>query len=309
MTDDCRGDGIESDTVIQNIIQWARGREDIRAVLLTSTRAVPGGKVDFFSDYDVIMIVTDIYPYFKQNSWLEDFGDVLVYYRDPIKLVFGLEKFAYITQYMDGCKLDFTLWPVGIIHGVIKTEQLPEDLDVGYTVLIDKDHITDELMPPSYKAFIPDPPKESEYLSLIQEFFHEATYVAKHLWRNELIPAKYNLDYRMKHVNLVKMLQWRMETDHNWSLKLGAYGKGLKDHLKPGIWTALGQSYVGVNIEENWQALFRTIDLFRRVAIEVADELCYEYPNELDGRVMVYLRKVENMDREERLNDIKGVGL
>lgn len=300
---------MESDAVIQNIIQWARDKEDIRAVLLTSTRAIPGGKVDLFSDYDVILIVTDIYPYFEDNGWLGDFGDVLVFYLDPIRLEFGVERFAYITQYMDGCKIDFTLWHVDIMERLIKAEQLPDDLDVGYMILIDKDHITDKLLPASYKAFIPYPPKESEYLSLIQEFFHEATYVAKHLWRIELIPAKYNLDYRMKHVNLVKMLQWRIEIDYNWSLKLGAYGKGLNDHLKPEIWSALGQTYVGPGIEENWQALFRTIDLFRRVAVEVAGELCYAYPNELDRRVMVYLRRVENMNREERLNDINGVGL
>jgi aminoglycoside 6-adenylyltransferase len=73
------------------------------------------------------------------------------------------------------------------------------------------------------------------------------------------------------------MLEWRMEIDYNWSVKTGAYGKGLKKRLKPEIWSELESTYVGARLEENWGALFKTIDLFRKVANEVADHLRYEY--------------------------------
>jgi hypothetical protein len=36
----------------------------------------------------------------------------------------------------------------------------------------------------------------------VEEFFHEATYVAKHLRRDDLLPAKYNLDHAMKQRDL-----------------------------------------------------------------------------------------------------------
>jgi len=88
-----------------------------------------------------------------------------------------------------------------------------------------------------------------------------------------------------------------MEIDYNWSVKTGAYGKGLKKRLKPEIWSELESTYVGAGLEENWDALFKTIDLFRKVAIEVADHLRYEYLQDLDRRVMEYLHKVKNLDR------------
>jgi aminoglycoside 6-adenylyltransferase len=264
-------------------------------MILTSTRTKPGVTVDRFSDYDVIVAVTDIHPFFDDRSWLEDFGQVLVLYRDPIRLDEGQERFAYITQYEDGTKIDFTLWPVELVRRVTRRPHLPDDLDVGYAVLLDKDGLTTGLQPPTYRAHIPAPPGEIAYRARVEEFFHEATYVAKHLWRDDLMPAKYNLDYAMKGVNLRCMLEWRIEMDHGWSLKPGAYGKGLKRYLPPEVWSKLEATYVGAGTEENWAALFRTIDLFRQVALEVAAGLGYDYPHDLDRRVVAYLERVRDL--------------
>jgi len=109
--------------------------------------------------------------------------------------------------------------------------------------------------------------------------------------------AKYNLDQAMKMNNLRLVLEWRIEIERGWSVKPGAYGKGLKRLLDPETWQELEDTYVGAGAQENWEALFRTIALFRRVAIEVGEDLGYGYPRELDRRVMDYLRKVQGLDR------------
>ncbi len=57
-------------------------------------------------------------------------------------------------------------------------------------------------------------------------------------------------------------------------------------------------TYAGAGAEENWDALFKTIDLYRRVAIEVGRHLGYSYPHEMDRRAVDYLRKVQNLDQE-----------
>ena len=49
----------------------------VRAMLLTSSRADPKAHLDLFSDYDVILVVTDIHPFFEDRTWLQDFGQVL----------------------------------------------------------------------------------------------------------------------------------------------------------------------------------------------------------------------------------------
>ena len=95
------------------------------------------------------------------------------------------------------------------------------------------------------------------------------TYVAKALWRGEVVFAKFALDYDAKFVALRRVLEWRIELDHDWSLRPGAYGRGLERLLPADISAELASTYVGTGIEENWDALFRTTALFRRVATEV----------------------------------------
>ncbi len=286
---------IEADRVLKRAVSWGEARSDVRAMLLTSTRTMPDAAVDRFSDYDIVLAVTDVMPYFDDRSWLGDFGQVLVVYRDPIRQLHGLDRFAYITQYEDGLKIDFTLWSAGIPARIAATGALPDDLDVGYAVLLDKEGLTRDLKAPARRAHIPARPTVAHYLTLVEDLFHEATYVAKNLWREELLPAKYSLDHVMKQVDLRKMLEWHIETEHGWALKPGAYGKGLKKHLAPELWKELERTYAGASLEENWDSLFRTIDLFRRVAVEVGDRLGYAYPRDLDRRAVAYLQRVQSL--------------
>ena len=288
------------DILLGHLHQWVAGRDTVRAAILTSTRALPGAPTDLFSDYDVILAVTDVRPFFEDRNWLGDFGDVLAVYRDPIQHRDGGESFAYITQYADGLKMDFTVQSVGILRAIVANGGLPDDLDVGYRVLVDKDGLTDGLPTPTRRAFIPNPPTEKEYHTLVEEFFHEATYVAKHLWRDDLLPAKYNLDHAMKHRDLRLMLDWLVETENDWDLPTRAYGKGMKRRLPAPVWEALERTYVGAGNEDNWDALFATIELFRDVARSVADRLGFDYPAELHERVCRYLEAVKAVDSEKR---------
>lgn len=286
--------------LIQRLMQWGKQHEPIRAVLLTSSRAIPDAAVDPFSDYDIVLVVTDIRPFYADRSWLEHFGRVLVLYQDPIlpDPQYGFERFCNVTQYEDGLKIDFTLWPIDLLRKIADDPQLPPDLDIGYNVLLDKDQLTDRMQPPSYRAYIPTPPTLQEFQTVVETFFSDAPYVAKNLWRDELLPAKYSLDYIMKQKYLRRMLEWRMEIDVGWAVKTGTLGRGLKKRLPAELWSNLENTFVGAEIEENWDALFRTIDIFRRAALEVANDLGYRYPGDLHERVVAYLWKVKRLARD-----------
>jgi aminoglycoside 6-adenylyltransferase len=291
-------DPLADNAVIRRLIQWAGNRDDIRAMLLTSSRTNPDASLDVFSDYDVILVVTDIRPYFEDKSYLSDYGPVLVVFKNPVGQEDGFDCFGDITHYEDGTKIDYGFFPVEWLQWVAEQPGLPPDLDVGYAVLLDKDHLANGLKPPTHTAYIPTPPTGPVYQDLIQEFWNDAAYTAKNLWRDNLIAAKHNLDVIMKFHVLRQFLEWQMEIEHNWSVRPGAYGKGLKKWINPGLWAELESTYVGAGIEENWDALFKTIDLFRKVAIKVGDHLGYVYPDDLDRRMMAYLHKVKNLDRE-----------
>ena len=52
---------------------------------------------------------------------------------------------------------------------------------------------------------------------------------------------------------------------------------------------------MGASIEDNWNALIRTTELFRRVAVEVGEALGYIYPQAMDARVTAYLNAVRDL--------------
>lgn len=286
--------------IVEHLIRWAEAQDVIRAVILTSSRAIPNAPLDLLSDYDVILVLRSIEPFFTDRSWLATFGPVLAVYRDPLISEDGLDRSAYVVQYENSLKLDFNLWPVELLQRVTRKEHLPVEFDAGYQVLVDKDHLTIDLQPPTYSGYIPKPPSKEHYSELIEGFFLDTTYVAKFLWRHDLVAAKHILDYSLKQLHLLPMLEWHTEIQHQWSIKFGPYGRRLKRDLRPDLWNDLEATYTAAGIQENWEALFRTIALMRRVASEVGKHLGYAYPQELDERVVKYLRKLQQLDRNAK---------
>lgn len=288
------------DGVIDQIVAWATTHSSILTVLLTSTRTVPTATVDQLSDYDVILVVNDIHPWVAERGWLADFGEVLVVYWDPIHLDpdLGVEVSGNVAQYVDGLKIDFTLWPMALLQQIVASRALPAELDAGYRVLLDKDGLAAQLPPPTYRAYLPKPPTETEYQTWVNDFLTDAPYVAKCLWRGELFPAKWCLDYDMKHVYLLKMLEWRIGIEYNWSAGIGSLGKGLKKRLPTALWPAVEACFAGAALADNWTALANTMALFRQVAVEVGDAMGYRYPHELHERVDGYVAQIHQLSNE-----------
>jgi aminoglycoside 6-adenylyltransferase len=139
--------------------------------------------------------------------------------------MYGMRSYNRLVLYEDGTKIDYIVWPLALLQRVLTGPKLPDLLDHGYQVLIDKDHLASGLKPPTYTAYIPRKPTAQEYQSLMEEFWWESIYVAKNLWRDELVQMKYNLDFVIKFELLRKLLEWKIELDHNWSWKPGAVGR------------------------------------------------------------------------------------
>ena len=287
---------LQQSDVLEKLVAWGNAQPAIRAMILTSSRARPDGPVDLLSDYDVILAVTDAERFGREEAWLSDYGRPMVRWGDQSEL-YGLTTYFRGVLYEDYIKIDYTVWPDALLERVAAQAALPDGLDVGYRVLLDKDGWTVRWKPPSYRAHIPARPTEAEFQALIEEFWWTSTYVAKSLWRDELVFARFCLDQDIKLGVMRRLLEWRLEIDHDWSVKPGVLGRGLKQLLPAGIWPELAATYVGPEIEDNWAALFRSTVLFRRVAMEVGRVLGYAYPQQLDDAVVAYLNAVRKLPR------------
>jgi aminoglycoside 6-adenylyltransferase len=282
--------------VLRAIVRWGASRDDVRALVLTSSRARHDGTADELSDYDVIVFVPDAEVFAASRSWTHGYGEPLAWWGDEHE-VLGERTFFRGVVYSDGVKVDWSIWPESLLERVAEADPLPDDLDVGYRVLLDEAGRAATWPPPTFRAHIPKPPSAAAYDALVREFWWSSTYVAKGLRRGELTIAKFALDVDLKLDALRRMLEWRLELDHDWSLRPGVLGRGLERLLPSELWAEYAATYVGPDVAENWDALFRACELFRCVAREVGDALGYEYPEAVDARMTALLRGVRDRPR------------
>ena len=287
--------------MIKKFITWGESQPLVRAIVLTSSQAIPNYAFkDQYSDYDVILALSDVQPFHDSRDWLAAFGTVLAMYRDPLQEEDGLRSSGNVVQFEEGLKIDFSLWPVEMLQKIARQETLPAEFDAGYQILLDKDGLTEGIQPPSYHGYIPHPPTEARYHEEIENFFLCATYVAKYLLRDDVMAAKFLLDGEMKHENLRPLLEWHIELAHDWKVSPGNYGRRMKKWLRPDLWAALERTYAGPGIEENWQALYNLMDLMHTVGVEVGEQMGFAYPETIDQRMRVYLEKLRNGEAGNR---------
>ncbi|HMP43157.1 MAG TPA: aminoglycoside 6-adenylyltransferase, partial [Roseiflexaceae bacterium] len=282
-----------------DLVAWGAAHPLVRAMLLTSTRAIDTAPRDLLSDYDVILVVAELDPFVQDRGWLNDFGEVLVVFWDAVlpDPDFGIDQCGNVTQYADGLKIDWTLWPQVLFEQIVALPDLPAELDAGYRVLLDKDGLTGALRPPTGRAYLPQLPSHEAYQIHINDFLTDAPYVAKCLWRGDLLPARWCLDCDMKHTYLRPMLDWRMAIETGWSVPVGYLGKGLQRYLPAELWAEVEHCFNEHNQADTWAALLATMELFRRVGREVGVALGYAYPDELHERVVAYVAQIRQLER------------
>jgi aminoglycoside 6-adenylyltransferase len=274
----------EVDHVLGRILSWVEAEDAVRFVVVTSTRARPEGPPDELSDYDVIIGLADL----SRFDPVAAYGAPAARWGDEHE-VHGTKTFFRGVFYDDGVKIDWMLWPANVAT-LVSEHGLPDNLEVGYRVLVDKDGATAGWPSPTFRAHVLAKPTEGEYVALVEEFWWSATYVAKARARGERFFERFLLDVDLTHGSLRRMLEWLVETKRDWNWKPGAFGRGIENELPADVATEL-QAAEG--------SFERTASLFRRVAHEVGVALGYAYPEHADDVVSAYFDRLEQRPRRK----------
>lgn len=281
--------------IIGLLLDWARQNDNIRTVLMTSSRANPHAFTDLFTDHDFEIFVKDLEAFAMDDGWLNQFGQLI----KKVVLQDGNWR-TRLVLYEDGTKIDFQISTNDYIKHLAARTELPKEYDNGYKVLLDKDGITKGIPAPSYKAYITKKPSAEEFADIINSFWGDTAYVANSLWRDELYFAKYMLDNIIRFHYLQPVIEWHLGVKHDWNVNPNKFGRWFKRYLDSDTWTELEGTYAGPGIEENWEALFCTAYLFSRLAQEVGNSLGYQYPMEYEQKMRVYLSKVRNLPHDAK---------
>jgi len=275
------------------ILGFARADERVRAVILDGSRADPEAPRDDLRDYDIVYVVSDLASFKSDPGWIDIFGErMILQLPDDMGDLENKQPvgYAYLMQFMDGTRIDLTLYPA---------DRISEAAVTSYCyALLDKDGIlpTEKFRDASH--YLPTPPTAKEFADCCNEFWWVSPYVAKGLARDEIIYAKHM--HEIVREELAKMLTWYIGLHTDFRENPGKYGKRWRKLLEPELWELLLQTYSGSTIEGTWNALFATCDLFRLTAPVLAAHFNFSYPRQEDERVYAYLESLHKQSMESR---------
>jgi aminoglycoside 6-adenylyltransferase len=274
------------------ILNTARHDDRIRAVILNGSRANPNSPRDCFQDFDIIYIVTDLATFKKNPGWIKVFGELMI-----LQLPDDMgdpppgdnDSYAYLMQFVDGNRIDLTLFPLANL-----IQLATDSLSI---LLLDKDGIIEPFPPSNESDYLPTPPTAKAFVDCCNEFWWVCPYVAKGLWREELPYARYMLDQIVRD-QLIKMLVWYIGIKTNFIKYPGKFGKYLQIYLEPELWHMLLQTYADASYQNSWEALLSMCNLFRIAAVRVAEFFDYRYPFDEDARVSGHLEHVRCLPKD-----------
>jgi aminoglycoside 6-adenylyltransferase len=276
------------------IIDTAKRDDRVRAVILNGSRANPNVERDIFQDFDIVYFVNDVAAFRTDPKWIRGFGELMIMQtpeamRDPPPTKDG--SFSYLMLFTDGNRIDLTLHPIS---------RLPERANDSLSLLLlDKDNAINPLPPANEKNYLPQPPTAKAYADCCNEFWWVCTYVAKGLWRGQIIYAKSWADQVLR-PQLMKMVTWQIGVKTQFSRNPGEYGKYIRKYLEPDLWEMLEKTYSDAEYENTWEALTMMCNLFRITAIQVAEHFAFEYPNTEDKNVVAHLDHVRHLPRNAK---------
>jgi len=273
---------------LNSIITWAEDNPDIRAALLTSSLVNPLAPVDEHSDLDIELVFTDRVKYASNDTWLYNFGVPIAIFEEADAVV-GKTYFVKMVLFEDRGKVDFILHDVPGFEAKVRQSELPVHWDIGYKVFVDKDGLTKDLKPPTYQASIIKKPSREQFEKLLFDFWWDTTYVAKCLTRDEIFYAKYMSETINRTNYLVPLIEWWIASQHDWAITTNKHGRLFKKYLPEGLWTRVERTFSAADMKGNMDALQAMMDLVHEIGEDLAKELGYAYPFELEKRIREYV--------------------
>ena len=270
------------------IIDKAIADERIRAVLLNGSRANSKILPDKYQDFDIVYIVDELASFTANHNWTNIFGEKITWQLPDEMGTAQKEEnenysFHYLILFTDGNRIDLTLFAKDKIETSFHWDSLT-------IVWLDKDNIFVNIKEPSNLDYLVKKPTAKEFADVCNEFWWVSTYVAKGLLRNEITYSKEILETVVRPM-FMKIIEWFIGTETNFSVAFGKSGKFMKNYLPAALYDKVLLTYSNHEPENNWKALFTMTELFGRLASIVAEKLNFCYNADEEKNVKEWLEK------------------
>lgn len=261
-----------AEKLIKSITQWSKGREEVRALILLGSHARKT-RTDRMSDIDLCLFVTNPADLIDDRVWLHQFAPVWASTTEQE----GDHKIVNVI-YEPGLMVEIGIYATDVLLGM--QSALPQYMESGYAILVDKDKTARDLPKPSNTYIPPEDPTPELFHAVIQRFWFNVYNNAKYIWRGEYWRAK-TCDWQLKQ-DLLQMMGWHAALCRGQTNFTIYKGKHLQEWTDPETYTALMSAFGRFYPADSWRALEETIKLFSRLAKEIAETLATDYPQTLE---------------------------
>jgi aminoglycoside 6-adenylyltransferase len=281
--------------IMTMILSVAKKDDRIRAVLLNGSRANPSVRKDKFQDFDIVYIVTELGSFLNDHSWIDIFGErIILQMPDQMEIVkneSSNHSFGYLMLFKDKNRIDLTLFPIA----KLKKGFEPDSLTIA---LFDKDDLFSSIPPANDSDYVIEKPTEKDFSDCCNEFWWVSTYVAKGLWRKEIIYAKDMFEKPVRDMFL-KIIAWHIGVETGFSISFGKAGKNMQSCLSPVLYAKILSTYPNAEVEDLWRSLFTMTGIFSDLAKNISTELSFKYNPDEEHNVMEYLKWVYSSTKEK----------
>lgn len=273
-----------TEKMLELILSIAKEDENIRAVLMTGSRANPDCPKDAYQDFDVVYFVKAVEPYWDNMAWIEEkFGKPSLVQRPESMQLIPPDNdgnYAYLMIFPDGNRIDLTI-----------TAFTYEDDGEPAILLLDKDGTFPEIkVKPDF--WYVQKPNQKCFADCCNEFHWCLNNVAKGIARDEV---SYVME--MNHIvrdMLIQMLEWYVGANHDFVVSAGKNGKYFKKYLPAEIYERFARTYSDAEYEHMWNTAFEMLYLFGDVARDVAQKLHFAYDEEEEKGIENYMMQVQS---------------
>ncbi|MBQ3794739.1 MAG: aminoglycoside 6-adenylyltransferase [Butyrivibrio sp.] len=274
------------DEMYDLILNTVTEDDRIRAATMEVSNVTKGAVHDEFSDFDITFFVSDIREFTKDHNYMKRFGEILImqtpddYYNEPYDYN-GRSRYAFLTQYKDGNRIDLTFIDVSEI-------EKQKDFNEPRTVLVNKDNFPQLVEITSKECFYIKKPSEFEFFGTVNEFRWISNYVTKGLCRHEFYYARRMMEQYMMDM-FIKMINWKIGIDNDFQVTTGACSKYLKNYLTHDEMTRFEGIFPSGSYEDMWEKLFLMYDFFEELSVFVSEKLGFSLDLEESHNVREFM--------------------
>lgn len=282
----------ENTNTMNLILNIAKSDPRIRVAFQTGSRVNPMEKRDEVQDYDIIFGVSSVEDFSVDQSFLEGLDTIFVYSPEISKK--EINKLKHEINYKvildNGPKIDFKFLPIESVTDLINSNTL-------LSLIMDKDNLIKSLSMSSDASYRTLRPTKNEFEDAVHEFFLNIIEVLPYLYRGQMTGA--SLAYRPVQDSLLRILSWYLGYSKDYKINFGNRYKNIYSYLDEDQKSIYKASMSFTDIESLWKSVFAALSYYRKLGLGLAERLNFDYPKEMDVKLVQYVRNVYEKSRRK----------